>query len=235
MQDNFSIQFSFFKPQKWQLICLADWMTGQWIIWCISNIVLEIRRLNTKGELIPPPPLIYEQYIIKIIIASGTKDFLGRKLFLDSHCIEKERSYRHVNNYTELPTSTILSYFVRFLEVNTIVRFFLKKYDFQKKKKKKSFFVCVCVPWSNSPFSPVKFPTSISHRQFGDVHWLIEHLSWRNHAYSTIGPLKNFFLYGGTYANWNPPPQKKKKKWKKNAFFAVWKYLSIKNRIFRGK
>ena len=28
--------------------------------------------------------------------------------------------------------------------------------------------ICIC---------PVKYPTSISHRQFGDVHWIIEHNS----------------------------------------------------------
>ena len=27
------------------------------------------------------------------------------------------------------------------------------------------------------PFCPVKYPTSISHLQFGDVHWFIEHTS----------------------------------------------------------
>ena len=33
--------------------------------------------------------------------------------------------------FTDLPTSTFLSYFVRFLKGNTAVRFFLQKYVFQ--------------------------------------------------------------------------------------------------------
>ena len=33
--------------------------------------------------------------------------------------------------HAELPTSTFLPYFVRFLKENTVVRFFLQKYVFQ--------------------------------------------------------------------------------------------------------
>ena len=54
------------------------------------------------------------------------------------------------------------------------------------------------------PICPVKYPTSISHRQFGDVCWFIE-LDSRDEIMH-IQPMihKKFFLYVGTVRGIDP-------------------------------
>ena len=68
---------------------------------------------------------------------------------------------------TELATSTIFVNKIRFF--NLFIYFYFYFFIF--------LFVCVPFSMAKCPFCPVKYPTSISHWQFGDVHWFIKHTS----------------------------------------------------------
>ena len=101
-----------------------------------------VLRKKPPGKLLPMAHMVEREYEVKKALgAAGVpvpgllalcedNRFVANKLhtsYIDAYYVH---IHTYIHTYTEMPTSPILSYFVRQTEQNTIILFCLSKYDF---------------------------------------------------------------------------------------------------------